>query len=679
VIRWLLRGAPVALHLALVVPASADDAEKEDDAESSVVVHGRPPPRSASEVTQERDVLEAAPHFTASDMMVTVPGVFVTQHGGEGKAHQIFFRGFDAVHGQDLEIFAGGIPVNEVSNVHGQGYADLHFLMPEVVHAIHALPGSFDPRQGDFAIAGSMYFDLAYPEPGITTSASYGTFATRRLFMAYHPEGQPAETFAAGELHATDGYGVARAAERASGVAQVVFPLARGLSGRVLTTVYVGRFDSPGVLRRRDVEAGLVDRFASYGPDQGGRSTRGQLAAELDYDRDGWEVQVTPFLLRRALRLEFDFTGFLVDPEHGDNTTQHHDFTSLGLHGAVRKQLALFSESDSIGGGVYARHDFIDQGHAPTHGGGPALVDAAIGATDVGLYLDASLHPVDRLAIRGGVRADALAFAVDDRVSGEEKHAAGFVAAPRVSIDLGVVPGLNVAASYGQGFRSPQARSVSDGEDAPFTRSHAFELGARFRDNFGVGASIAGFATLLDEDLVFNEAIARNESVPGTLRLGVAAEASARVEDWFVTAASVSYTRATFREGDERVAEGDLLPFVPQLVLRGDVSARPILARLGERDLRGRLGLGMGYVENRPLPFGEVGSDVLLFDAALGFRLGEVECGVEATNLLGADWYDGEFVYASSFERGATPSLIPQRHVTAGAPRSVVGTLTLHL
>ena len=108
-----------------VVQAQTDDAVEE------VVVEGSRAPRSASETTLDRPLMEAAPHRTASDLLRLVPGLSITQHSGEGKAHQIFFRGFDAVHGQDLEIWAGGAPVNDVSNIHGQGYADLHFLMPE--------------------------------------------------------------------------------------------------------------------------------------------------------------------------------------------------------------------------------------------------------------------------------------------------------------------------------------------------------------------------------------------------------------------------------------------------------------------------------------------------------------------------------------------------------------------
>jgi hypothetical protein len=41
-------------------------------------------------------------------------------------------RGFDD-HGTDIAISVDGMPVNMVSHAHGQGYADLHFVIPETV------------------------------------------------------------------------------------------------------------------------------------------------------------------------------------------------------------------------------------------------------------------------------------------------------------------------------------------------------------------------------------------------------------------------------------------------------------------------------------------------------------------------------------------------------------------
>ena len=73
------------------------------------------------------------PVNTAQDLLRLVPGLFIAQHAGGGKAEQIFLRGFDCDHGTDFNISIDGMPVNMVSHAHGQGYADFHFVIPETV------------------------------------------------------------------------------------------------------------------------------------------------------------------------------------------------------------------------------------------------------------------------------------------------------------------------------------------------------------------------------------------------------------------------------------------------------------------------------------------------------------------------------------------------------------------
>ena len=64
----------------------------------------------------------------SQEVLRLVPGLFIGQHAGGGKAEQIFLRGFDIDHGTDINIAVDGMPVNMVSHAHGQGYADLHFF-----------------------------------------------------------------------------------------------------------------------------------------------------------------------------------------------------------------------------------------------------------------------------------------------------------------------------------------------------------------------------------------------------------------------------------------------------------------------------------------------------------------------------------------------------------------------
>lgn len=672
--------------LAVAGRASADEPE-------AVRVTAPPPPRSASEVRLGREVVLAAPHRTASDALAVVPGVFVTQHSGEGKAHQIFLRGFDAVHGQDLELWVGGAPVNEVSNIHGQGYADLHYVMPEVIREVRALPGTFDPRQGDFAVAGSIRMQLGYAEPGATVKGTVGSFGARRLFMAYHPRSASEETFGAGEIYETDGFGPNRAARRASILAQGTHDLGHGISLRALGSTYAGRYAAAGVLPSADIDAGRIDRFATLDPKQGGYSARHQLVLDL---REGGDEQgsfsVAPFVVWRTLHLRQNFTGYSARGPllETDNNQQLNESVTLGTTASYRRTVGLLSPHDAIEVGLYGRHDVIEQSQrrlaevndAPLQ----TLVDAAVGATNVAGWVDAAIHPLRRLVVRGGFRMDGLAFAAQDRVDGagaavaaQGRAAQGAHLGKKLTVDYALLPNTHAVASYGDGFRSPQARSLADGQRTLFTAVSSYEVGLRYDDRRSLAGSLAAFFTDLSEDLVFDPVTARNERVAGTARKGIAAETTVRSGELLLLSSSVTYTHAAFTGSDAQYAEGDLLPFVPQLVLRTDGAVRHELARLLSRSLVLTVGAGLEGLASRPLPFGERGQNVFLVDARAALRLREVELGVDVFNLLGADWYDGQFVYASNFGRSSTPPRVPFRHVTVGPPRTLFASLSISI
>ncbi len=658
----------------------------------SVRVEGRAGVRSASEVVRGRDVLGAAPHKTASDLLNVVPGVFVTQHSGEGKAHQIFMRGFDAVHGQDVELWVGGIPINEVSNIHGQGYADLHFAPPEVVKELTAQGGPYDPRQGDFAVAGSVRMKLGVAEPGILARGTVGSFGTRRLLLIYRPKEASDETFAAFEEYATDGFGPNRAARRGSLVAQATHDFDGGLSLRALFTTYAGRFDSPGVVPQRDVESGKLDKYATLDPKQGGRSSRTSLLLELHRDEGDGRFQLAPFVVFRGLSLRQNFTGYLTDSLRGgkdtldsDNTEQLQDSVMVGGTGSYRRRISLLSDDDALEAGVYGRHDRIEQSQARLGEVDDRvterLVDASVLATDVAGYLDAQLKPVPKLVVRGGLRVDALAYSVEDRAgaSGPTRSSQSSNLGKKLTLDYALARGLHVVGSYGDGFRSPQARSLANGQLAPFTKVSSFEAGARWTLGRAFSASGAVYTTGLSDDLVFDPVTARNEPVPGTRRVGGTVELTARAGDLLLLSSSATYTRAAFTDSSSTYREGDLLPYVPQLVVRSDVRFDKLLTTVRGRDLLLRLGAGIDGIVRRPLPYGEFGQNVVLMDATAGIRLKEVELSVDVTNLLGQTYYDGQFVFASNFSRSATPSRLPERHVTIGPPRAFYASLTLHL
>ncbi len=104
-------------------------------------------PTAASETRVSGEEFNARPASRAGELLEAVPGLIVTQHSGEGKANQYFLRGFNLDHGTDLAIKVDGMPVNMPTHGHGQGYADINFLIPELVQSVNVRKGPISPTR----------------------------------------------------------------------------------------------------------------------------------------------------------------------------------------------------------------------------------------------------------------------------------------------------------------------------------------------------------------------------------------------------------------------------------------------------------------------------------------------------------------------------------------------------
>ncbi len=102
--------------------------------------------------------IKLRPIVNSQEILRLVPGLFIGQHAGGGKAEQIFLRGFDIDHGTDIRLTVDDMPVNMVSHAHGQGYADLHFVIPELVEGADFKKGPYHAEKGNFATAGWVNF-----------------------------------------------------------------------------------------------------------------------------------------------------------------------------------------------------------------------------------------------------------------------------------------------------------------------------------------------------------------------------------------------------------------------------------------------------------------------------------------------------------------------------------------
>jgi len=420
-----LSGPASVVHATQLNPPPSA-AVTDDEAAIDVTVHGRarPASRGSSDYQLELGHLAAVPRQNASELLKLAPGILLTNEGGEGHAEQVFMRGFDAREGQDIEFSIGGVPINEAGNLHGNGYADRNFIIPELVTSLRVLEGPFDPRQGNFAVAGSADYELGLTRRGLTAKQTLGSFGTRRTLLLWGPEGAGAGTFTGVEFYQTDGFGQNRDGQRGSLMTQY-----EGYSGantyRIGAAAYGASFHSAGVLREDDYRAGRIGFFDTYDHNQAEDGSRYSLQAELETKLGQLVVRNQLFGIIRPMRLREDFTGYLLDPQQpiqyphaqrGDLIELANQSNTLGARGSARMTDRFFDRVQALEVGYFARADFVSssQRRLEAATGHPYHLDTDVDSqlNDLGVYADLDLHAAPSLAVRGGLRADLFMFDV---------------------------------------------------------------------------------------------------------------------------------------------------------------------------------------------------------------------------------------------------------------------------
>lgn len=696
----------------------ADPEHEPVGARAEVKLELRDQARGVSDFVLDGKLLHSTPHVDGADLLRRAPGLVVTRVEGDAVGHRLMLRGFDADHGQDIELTVDGVPVNQPSHIHGQGYADLGFIIPETVKRLRVLEGVYDPAQGDFAVAGSADFELGVERRGMQLMSSYGAFNTFRELAIWAPEGQSDDTFAAVMFRKSDGFGQNRASTQASTVVQSAFgkgPLKLVLHGSAHAT----RARTANVLRRDDIRAGRVGFYDVYAlpttEAQNGSSARAQLSAKLRYlGERGDNAEMSLYYVFNDFRLAANYTGFIersrlnqTQTGFGDLIEQNNTMQTVGARARYRS--VRFDPFPHVHGtlelGLSARLDQISQSQnllrAPQNQYWDKRVLADIVAADLAGYFDLDFSITRFVHLKGGVRADLLSYRIDanqnnaaayraeDTIAGYRRTAAGIAAGPRVVLEVLPIERLVLSASYGQGYRSPQVLMLSEGEPAPFTKVHSADLGAMVslgrREQVHLRGS--GYFTALDDDSIFQVDEGRVQSIGPTQRRGFVLHGDARPFPWLLAAGSVTYVHATLDGPPPRTAsdpnppleKGDLLPFVPPWVLRLDTTAEHPLYDVAGAPVVGRASLGFTYWSRRPLPYSERAAPVSLLDLSLSARYRMWNLDASVFNLIGSEYAAMELSYASNFDPNSSPPRVPARHIQAGAPRTWLLTLGITL
>ena len=513
---------------------------------------------TASEGVVGNDELALTPAYRPGQLLETVPGLVVTSHSGEGKANQYLMRGFNLDHGTNLGVYVDGMPINEPTNAHGQGYTDLNFMVPELATNIRYTKGTYYAGEGDFSSVGSVhmsYLDAIDPK----ATATVGSLGFQRMFVADSTALGESRLLGALELQHYDGPWVNPDDQRKL---NAVLRLSGGdeRDGYSLTGMYYrGLWNSTTDQPERAIDNGLISRFGSLDPSDGGQAQRASLSGQIVKRLAEGQFQATAYVTNSHLTLWNDFTHFLVDPLNGDQEAQHEDRTTLGAAVSYSRTEQLLGINTDWTAGAQLRYDDVGVSRLPTKDRQslPAIDDplsfsesdkARLG--DTGIYTQVTAHWNHWFRSVLGVREEYYAGS-DTGTNPGSAHQ--YLLQPKASLIFTPVDTTELYVSAGRGFHSDDIRGVNQGAItgtavAPLLASQTGEeFGLRQQITRRFTVTLAAFNLDAQSETTYNPDIGQDNAGPASRRRGYEINATYQALHWLEFYGSYSGNHARYK------------------------------------------------------------------------------------------------------------------------------------
>ncbi len=628
---------------------------------------------ASSRAIRELDI-RLRPHETAQELLRLAPGLVIAQHAGGGKAEQIFLRGFDADHGTDVAVSVDGVPVNMVSHGHGQGYADLHFITPEVVALGEVRKGPYDAQDGDLATAGAVSFSTRDRIDRPRVEARGGTFNTFHgvgLVPFGREAGQPGGYLTA-SAHFTDGPTIApQGYRRFNGFGKFTAPVGPGAEFVSSFSAFDSRWEASGQIPERAVRDGTISRFGSIDPSEGGSTSRYDLNLGLRSSAGGernWAVRA--YGVKYGFELFSNFTFFLVDPVDGDGINQTDDRWMAGLNAwyGLPSRIGGIEARTTLGAG--GRFDWTDVGLRRSIGRQRlgSLVDASVAEQHAFVWLKQDVRLATPVWLQLGIRGDVFRFDVLDRlerVASELRHVSGVrseaILSPKLNLAVELSPSTTLFTNAGLGFHSNDARSVIQaGLDAMvLPRATGAELGGRHGWSGG-GIAVAAWLLDLGSELVYVGDEGTTEPSGRTRRVGLDLEGRVRLTPWLWADADANVAPARFRDEPDGA---NRIPLAPTFTSTGGLTMRDLGRLAGGiryRHIGARAADETGTVRARGYTVTEIFGE---------YRLPNVDFILAIDNVFDVEWNEAQFATTSRLRN--EPSGVTGLHFTPGARRGI--------
>ncbi len=609
------------------------------------------------------------PISNSQDVLRMVPGLFIGQHAGGGKAEQIFLRGFDLDHGTDIQITVDGMPVNMVSHAHGQGYADLHFVIPEFIQQVHFDKGPYQADKGNFTTAGYVAFETKTFLNKNFIKVEGGQFDTYRLVMGVNllpqKQDQTNRSLIFGtECFYSNGYFEhAQHFDRINAFLKFHQVLNKKHSLTASISGFSSKWNASGQIPDRAVASGLIGFYGALDSKEGGQTARynAQITV-LSHLRNSIHLKQQLFLTNYAFELYSNFTFFKMDSVNGDQIKQAENRNILG-YSAIFDRNHKYGKKDVFSSaGFQMRSDMIHKLElAHTLNRSTTLNELMFGnvfESNLGIFVQEKVHLSNKFILNYGTRYDLFLNAYDDKIVLNKNQVQLGVFSPKLNFSYQVKEGLQLYLNSGKGFHSNDSRvAVQNNGNQVIPSAYGSDLGAFYKINPKIMVQMALWYLWLGQEFIYVGDEGVIEQGGKTKRLGV--DCSIRYEfiENFFFDMDLNYSKP------RAIGVPDNEKFIP---------LAPIFTSIGGITMKRPNGINGSlryrYMSDRPAneSYSVVAKGYFIMDATLKYARNKYEFGMTIQNVMNQKWKETQFDTESKLQNESQP--VSEIHFTAGTP-----------
>mgnify|MGYP000238778171 CR=1 FL=1 len=607
------------------------------------------------------------PVKSSQDILRIVPGLFIAQHAGGGKAEQIFLRGFDIDHGTDIALSLDGTPINMVSHAHGQGYSDLHFIIPETVEKVEFNKGPYYTEQGNFNTAGYASFqtkknlesNLIKIEGG-----QFGRLRTLGMFNLLDPKKQnKSKLYLASEFVRSDGYFESpQNFKRFNSFLKFQQILGSNQLLETTLSAFNSSWNASGQIPIRAVESGMITRFGAIDDTEGGETQRfafnSKLTTQIDY-KSSLSNQI--FINKSNFKLLSNFTFFLENPVLGDQITQSENRITYGSNNSYTRSNSISGLDGKLKAGINLRRDVVNDSRlfrsSNEFGELNDISRGDIEETNLQFYVQEDIKLSQRLRFLAGLRYDYFLFDYSDKLNNSNTFEGEAQLSPKFQLSYDLNENLNLYTKYGLGYHSNDSRLITgNNRNNRLAQAQGFDIGTYWRPNEKVLINMAVWNLDLEDELVYvgDEGIV--ESSGATRRMGL--DFSMRYQLLEYLSGTIDANYAFARSKNSPKGE-NYIPLAPSFSSLGKLSffKNNFTASIQYRYIADR-----AANENNSLR----AEGYILNDLNLKYDLGKVSFGISIENLWNTEWKEAQFETTSRLQNET--KAVTEIHYTPGTP-----------